>query len=493
MGSSDKKAFTANAPEETGYGPIATALKWDLFDRVYILYNELFQDVSSGFQNWLVPIVPHTKISMIHAGAPDPTDYTAVYSAAANAVHRAIKETKVPEITFQTSSGTNTMGFVWLILQQRCNARLIKSTIEQEVIEILFPFNITARLLEKGKNMEDSESASLIYKSMVMARLVHQVQNVAPLARPVLLEGPSGTGKELIAKLLHNNSGHQGDAPFVAVNCGAIVRELMESELFGHSKGAFTGANKDKTGKIEQACNGTLFLDEIGEMPMDMQVKLLRVLQEMEITRVGDDTGKPRKVTFRLVAATNRNLVDEVNQGRFREDLYYRIAVITLKVPSLKKRGAEDIDTISDYCMEDINREFSKVHGYTSKTLTPKARETLSRHHWPGNVRELFNVLYRAAVLNPEISEISGEDIKESLGIPPSRKTGKDPIFNRLDDNEIVDLEAILNEVRYHYFTESLKRCHGNVTQATEMLMLKNRPLHPLKKLGIDPKEYKRL
>lgn len=207
----------------------------------------------------------------------------------------------------------------------------------------------------------------------------------------VLVLGESGTGKEVLARAIHNNS-PRSKGPFIAVNCGAIPENLMESELFGYEKGAFTGALHEKPGKVEMAQGGTLFLDEIGEMPLLLQVKLLRVLQERTVDRVGST--QPRKVDFRLVAATNRDLQSEVKAGRFREDLYYRIHVIPVTLPPLRDRG-EDIVLLSEYFLDRLN-----VRYVTQHILEANHKSQLLAYTWPGNIRELENTLERAVVLS---------------------------------------------------------------------------------------------
>jgi len=209
----------------------------------------------------------------------------------------------------------------------------------------------------------------------------------------VLVLGESGTGKEVIARLLHNQS-PRVKGPFIAVNCGAIPENLMESELFGYEKGSFTGALHEKPGKVELAQGGTLFLDEIGEMPLLLQVKLLRVLQERKVDRVGST--QPRSVDFRLVAATNRDLKSEVAAGKFREDLYYRIHVIPVQLPPLRERG-NDIIALSEFFLQGLNERYGTHH-----RLEDAHRSQLSNHNWPGNIRELENTLERAVVLSDE-------------------------------------------------------------------------------------------
>jgi len=236
-----------------------------------------------------------------------------------------------------------------------------------------------------------SHLEGVIGESAVFRQATDVALRAARTDSSVLVLGESGTGKEVMARLVHKQS-PRSSGPFIAVNCGAIPENLMESELFGYEKGAFTGALHEKPGKIELANGGTLFLDEIGEMPLLLQVKLLRVLQERVVDRVGATQG--RKVDFRLVAATNRDLKQEIAQGRFREDLYYRIHVVPIQLPPLRERG-EDILHLSNHFLSALNERYG-----TSHSLTPQVRQDLMQYRWPGNIRELENTLERAVVLS---------------------------------------------------------------------------------------------
>ena len=231
---------------------------------------------------------------------------------------------------------------------------------------------------------------AILGRSEPMERLFDRLRVVAPAKTTVLIVGESGTGKELVANALHHNSPRRGRA-FVALNCGAIPREIIESELFGHERGAFTGALVKRVGRIEQAHGGTLFLDEVSEMPPDLQVKFLRVLDEKRVTPVGGNESKD--VDFRLVAATNRNLVAEIEGGRFRQDLYYRLSVVTVEIPPLRERG-DDVNILAErFCAL-----FAEEHGKPVTGVTPAARAALASYDWPGNVRELKNVVESAVL-----------------------------------------------------------------------------------------------
>jgi two-component system response regulator HydG len=235
------------------------------------------------------------------------------------------------------------------------------------------------------------QSPDIIGSSPAMARLMETVAQVAVSEATVMVTGESGTGKELVAAAIHHNSPRKA-GPFVKVNCAAITETLLESELFGHEKGAFTGADRRKEGRFVQADGGSLFLDEVGEMPVSMQVKLLRVIQERELTRVGGEQTIP--VDVRLIVATNRDLAQMVSAGTFREDLYYRLNVVELKTPPLRERR-EDIPLLAAYFLT----RFAEKNRRSVDRFSPRAMDLLIRHSWPGNVRELMNTIERAVVL----------------------------------------------------------------------------------------------
>ena len=241
----------------------------------------------------------------------------------------------------------------------------------------------------------------MIGESVAITRVRNIIDKVAPTEARVLITGSNGTGKEVVAHLIHENS-QRSNAVIVEVNCAAIPSELIESELFGHMKGSFTGAVKDRAGKFEQADGGTLFLDEIGDMSLSAQTKVLRALQENEITRVGSD--KSIKVNVRVLAATNKNLKQEIEKGNFREDLYHRLNVIPIHVPDLKDRK-EDIPLLVNHFIQLICAE----QGWKNKSISKDAIEALQQHHWPGNIRELRNVVERLIILSGD--EITAEDV----------------------------------------------------------------------------------
>ena len=246
-----------------------------------------------------------------------------------------------------------------------------------------------------------AKGSQMIGESTAINRVRAIIDKVAPTEARVLITGPNGTGKEVVAHLIHQQS-QRANAPMVEVNCAAIPSELIESELFGHMKGSFTGAVKDRSGKFEQADGGTLFLDEIGDMSLAAQTKVLRALQENEITRVGSD--KPIKVNVRILAATNKNLQAEIEKGNFREDLFHRLNVIPIHVPSLNER-LDDIPLLVQYCAEQICQE----QGIATKSFEPEAIKELQQLDWTGNIRQLRNMVERLIILTGNI--ISADDV----------------------------------------------------------------------------------
>jgi transcriptional regulator with GAF, ATPase, and Fis domain len=314
---------------------------------------------------------------------------------------------------------------------------------------------------ESRRLQESVLGRGLVGESPTLRRAAEILARAAPTASTVLILGESGTGKEMAARALHAASPRAGK-PFVAINCASLSENLLESELFGHEQGAFTGAVARKTGKLEVAHGGTLFLDEVGELPPPLQAKLLRVLQERTFERVGGT--RPITVDIRLVAATNRDLKKRVVEGTFRDDLFYRLNVITLTMPALRERR-EDIPLLASH--------FAALHGRAVRGrpvgIAPAARELLVRHDWPGNVRELSNAIERAVVLGLE-AEIRPEDLPESLLETAAPASSPD----RFDYHEA------LNEAKRRIIRQALDAYSGNVTRAAERLGLHANHLHRL-------------
>lgn len=315
---------------------------------------------------------------------------------------------------------------------------------------------LRARRKELGHGATAIDPSGIIAQSEAMARVVDLGRRVAKVDSTVLITGESGVGKERVARLIHHESTRTG-GPFVAVNCGAVPEGLLEAELFGHAKGAFTGASQDRPGLFEAANGGTLLLDEIGEVSPAMQVKLLRALQEREVRRVGET--KTRKIDVRLIAATNRDLIAEITAARFRQDLFYRLRVIELRVPPLRERREDILPLARLFLAEKGGRAGRRATGFT-----PRAANQLIRYGWPGNVRELENAVERAVVLM-KASRVDLDDLPEEVGLAlPGAYTPGDA--------------RSLGEVERDYILAIVRANKGNRAQAAEQLQIGSATLY---------------
>jgi two-component system response regulator PilR (NtrC family) len=308
-----------------------------------------------------------------------------------------------------------------------------------------------------------------------MQAVFELVQRVADTRTSILVTGESGTGKELIAKAIHHNS-RRKDAPLMTVNCGAIPENLMESEFFGHVKGAFTGAHTNKTGMFAAANEGSIFLDEIGELPMHMQVKLLRVLQERKIRPVGATTEVP--IDVRVIAATNLDLEEAIREGRVREDLYYRLNVIRIEIPPLRHRR-DDVALIA----RSFLRRFSEEMEKTIEDFVPEAMERLMAYSYPGNVRELENIVERAITLE-NTQWIQAESLPHWVASP---ERGLGELSGPIQiPEEGLDLEGLLAQLETQLLKDALNRTGGNRTEAAKLLSISFRSIrYKLDKFGI--------
>ncbi len=306
-----------------------------------------------------------------------------------------------------------------------------------------------------------------------MRNVYAMIERIAKVKVNVLILGESGVGKELVANAIHFYSPNS-QGPFVAFNCAALPESLVDSELFGHEKGAYTGAHETRKGRFEEADGGSIFLDEVGELSLSLQAKLLRVLQERSFERVGGN--KTYKVDLRILAATNKDLQKMVQEGTFREDLFYRLAVFPLLIPPLRDRGA-DIITLADYFVLRFAQEAGKV----VRGITTGAQRLLLRYHWPGNVRELENVLQRAVIL-------TDSEYIQTNHLPPSLNAPSE------DGLEIGGkLEAKVEAVEYQSLLEALRKTQGNVTEAAKLLGLTKRVASlRMQKYGLSYKTFRK-
>src|SRR5579864_5673176 len=316
-----------------------------------------------------------------------------------------------------------------------------------------------------------NDSRDLIYRDDAMAKVIKLAQQIAGSDASVMITGESGTGKEVLARYVHTRS-NRAKRPFISVNCAAIPEHLLESELFGHEKGAFTGAIARRIGKFEEATSGTLLLDEISEMDVRLQAKLLRAIQERVIDRVGG--GRPVPVNIRIIATSNRNLTDAVREGKFREDLWFRLNVVNLKIPPLRERPS-DIIELAQY----FAKKYSEANGLPERPLSAEARRALSVNRWPGNVRELENTLHRAVLLSsgPEIG-IDGILSPDGLRLDQSRGSGAVAHATMAAEQVTRNLVGrTVAEVERDLILETLKHCLGNRTHAANILGISIRTL----------------
>lgn len=476
IGNTDLKA--ASVKDSSGSGPIAQVLLKRNFEKVVLLSDHGKKD-NHMFVRWLKE---STSASIIihHVLLTSPTNFNEIYEFASKKVQDlAMDKDRDIERVFHLSPGTPAMAAVWIILAKtRFPAELVESSREAGVQTTSFPFDISAdyipdllrrpdeELIRMSAGLADEapEFKDIIYRSIKMKRLIALARKAAPRSIPILIQGESGTGKELFARAIHKASAFIS-GEFVAVNCGAIPENLIEAELFGYEKGAFSGATQKKAGYIEKASGGTLFLDEIGDLPLQAQVKLLRVIQEKQVVRIGSTT--PKAINIRVISATNKNLIQEVSRGNFRDDLFYRLAVGVLNISPLRDREG-DMGLLIDKLMEKINDESAKQPGHVKRKLSVAAKSALAAHNWPGNVRELMNTLTAVTVFSPTAT-IQKEDVENHIHILPEKEARS--ILER-PLGEGGGIQGIIDEVVRHYINKALKETGGHKAKAAKLLGL---------------------
>lgn len=478
VGVTDLRASEDEA--KVGLGPIAQALVSNDYDEAVLLddFNDFRVD---KYLVWLKNKTK-TKLTIHGVSLSGPTDFGEIYQAASSVVSSRLSNKAKVELTFHLSPGTSAMAAVWIILaKSKFAAELIESSIKSGVVKTKIPFEIAADFipellkdsdeelkgLASGVTERAQEFDDILHRSAIMKEAILKARIVAPRSIPVLIEGESGTGKELFAKAIHSSSPRK-KRPLITLNCGAIPPELIESELFGHEKGSFTGADKVRKGCFEEADGGTLFLDEIGELPKLAQVKLLRALQEGEVVRIGGN--RSINVNVRVIAATNRNLIEEVAAGNFREDLFFRLAVAVLRLPPLRERSG-DIGLLVDNFIRGLNEKNAVEADWKGKKISAGARKVMLNHAWPGNVRELHNTLTRA-ILWSSGAVITENDMTKSLLILPAGKESDRILGRSLDAG--IDLNTIIKEVATHYLQRALEKADNSKKQASELLGFKN-------------------
>lgn len=477
IGNTDLRAAEG---EISGLGPIAQACVDRKFDEIHLLSDHK-KAVTAAYVKWLsthvtAPVKTHAvKLS-------GPTEFAEIYEAAIATIGKVANDRNV-ERTFHLSPGTPAMAAVWILLAKTSHpATLIESSPQQGVRTVALPFDIAADYMPTASPASEddivrltqglppivAEFDAIIHKCDAMKRVIAQARRVASFDVPVLIQGESGTGKELFALAIHKSS-DRADGSYIPVNCGAIPENLVEAELFGHKAGAFTDAKTGRAGYVEEADGGTLFLDEIGELPLSIQVKLLRVLQQGTVQRIGES--RARKVNFRVVAATNRVLVEEVADGRFREDLFHRLAVGVITLPALRDRPG-DINALIDYYVERMNSDQEGHEKWVHKKISAEARNLLKQHPWKGNIRELFNTLSRAAIFTPRAT-LTADDIRQALFPIPARAGESDFILNRSIGSGF-DVREVISEVARHYLKRALDQEKGVKSKACDLVGLGN-------------------
>ncbi len=469
----------ARAKGAVANAPLTDALKAGPPCDQVLLLNNRSKAEAAHYVAWLGS---QLQIEVETVTLTSPVDYGAIHIAAVAAIESLRKKDKAVELMFFLNSGTPPMGSVWLLLgkSRYQSAKLVAWSAHSKRLETVeVPFEISAEyvpaLLEKADATWREASlervparaafSSIVHRCSAMADVVERARRVALHNVPVLIEGESGTGKEIFAKAIHNGS-PRSSKPFIAVNCGAIPENLAEAELFGHSKGAFTGATEARLGHFREAEGGTLFLDEIGELPLAAQVKLLRPLQEGQVLPVG--ASRPIPVNVRVIAATHRSLVEDVGNGWFREDLFYRLAVAVLKLPPLREREG-DLTALVDHLLEEINRQ--NQGAVEARSLTPAARNVLAQHQWPGNIRELANTLRRAVVWS-RTSSLGAADVQGAL-LPTAPRSGENDILQR-PLGEGFDINHLKAELEAHYIKRALQISEGKRAEAARLLGLKS-------------------
>lgn len=421
IGGNDIKAASGESKKA---GAIASTIDAEAFTELHLLYNYKPEEVAP----YLVWLKPQTQapVAARYEALRSPIDFHDIYIAADRLLTELTAASKEP-IAVLISPGTPAMQAVWILLgKTKHQVTFYESTTEQGVKQVDIPFEISAEFipdrdkrltrLAAGQVQPNAAFNDIITQNPEMNKLKQQATVLAARDVPVLIYGETGTGKELFATAIHNASPRSSKA-FVPVNCGAIPAELIDSMFFGHKKGSFTGATNDHEGVFKQADGGTLFLDEFGELPLGVQVRLLRVLQSGELTPVG--ATKPTIVDVRVIAATNRDLLQEVAAGRFREDLFYRIAVGVLKLPPLRQRSG-DITLLAESLLTGIVKDLNVAD---HKKLSTDAKNLILKQPWRGNIREMQSTLLRASLWATG-TKIIADDIQQALFVMPEGEAG---------------------------------------------------------------------
>lgn len=477
-------------------GPVEGFLKLHERDseNCFLLFNYPYDKVQS-YLDFLSSQFFDLNIQPVVTQVTNPTSYPEIYPIVYQLLSSISdnSELNAPQLNILLSPGTPTMQAVWVLLAKTRFPAVCWQGYKGQYSIAELPFRLDVEFIEQAKKASDdalntvitNESApenfdAIIGESQVMKEQIRKAQQLAKRNVPVLILGPTGSGKEVFAKSIHQVSLLSNRGEFVAVNCGALPKELAESILFGHKRGSFTGAIADQNGLIKQAHNGTLFLDEIGELSLDLQVKLLRVLQEKTFKPLGAQTEE--KSNFHIIAATHQNLLEKVCDGSFREDLFYRIAIGVLKLPSLIDRE-NDLDLLSAYLLKSINHELANQPGYQSKKFNHLVKKVIKNHAWPGNVRELRATILRVCAWSDK-KEITAEEFEEAI----IKRQSKNNILLEDDISQGIDLEDKINQIQIYYFKKASVLTAGQITKMANILGFKNHQTlkKRMEKLGLN-------
>lgn len=478
-------------------GPVKALLDKEKFKQIHLLSN-YGAEVNKKFVSWL------KKRCVTHdVKLTNPSDHGQILDAV-KPVMASLELGTDDELCFHLSPGTPSMAAIWILLGKSQYPATLFQTHYEKVWQTEIPFDITTDVLPQllrepdrlwqhlaTKNPQEIRGfEGIVGKGPAIRMAVGRAQRAAIHDVPVLILGESGTGKEMFAEAIHYAS-HRRDKEPVLINCAAISSNLLESELFGHKKGSFTGADKDRKGAFELAHGSTLFLDEVGECDLDMQAKLLRALQpppkEGPCCRIFRPVGgeKDIKVDVRIVAATNKDLTKAVEDGEFREDLLYRLSIVTVKLPPLRERD-DDVILLAESMLMDINERLRKrgETGYEDKSLSVDTKRFIQRYHWPGNVRELSNALLQASVMAAGRT-LEPHDIAAAIADLPGKKSS-DVLDCPLGGD--FSIEEKLEEIHAHFIRRAMTEAGGKVTKAAKLLGMKHYQTlsAQLDRMGID-------
>lgn len=470
-------------PGQAQASPVKTLIENEPFDEVHLIDNYGKDSVSNLYLKWI-----NCKATIHRVSFQNPTNYEEIFAVSDAVLTDVYSKQKDKDFSLSLllTSGTPTMTAVFVLLGKTKFPATFWQTHQGNVSPTRIPYDITVDLLPNLLHKSDSafhhlstsspqeyeEFKHIVGNSQAIRLATGRARRAALRDVSVLLLGESGTGKELFARAIHSAS-RRKDKPFFAINCAALPSELIESELFGHKKGAFTGADKDKKGAFSEADGGTLFLDEIGECPLHMQTKLLRVLQPptgkgmciREFNRVGETATISANV--RIIAATNQNLVEEIKSGQFRDDLYYRLAAISIKLPALRERK-EDIIDIAEHLLQKINQDFKDDEsGYEDKKFSPTTKKLVKQLTWPGNVRQLNNVILQAVVMS-EGNTLTPADIEAALADMLSPQQDSDLLALPLGGD--FSLDELLRTIRVRYLERARDEAGGSKKESARLL-----------------------